>query len=214
VTESRQLRKITEQLYQGNKIILKEVHHRIKNNMSTMKSILSLQASALTDNQARAALKDSEERMHAMMLLYDKLYRSEGFTKIPLDEYLDVLTDEIVANLPHQTAIEIKKDLDQFEMDSKRLSSIGLIVNELITNAMKYAFIGRPRGTLSISAKQVGKHVSIVVRDDGVGIPESFNIKTSASFGLELVRMLADQLQGTIRVDRDGGTKWTLEFDV
>jgi two-component sensor histidine kinase len=139
---------------------------------------------------------------------------SGTFTELPLNEYLAVLVDDVVAGFPSGNAVTIEKELDQFPLDSRQLSSLGIIVNELLANIMKYAFIGRARGAVSISAKQADKRVSIVLRDDGVGIPESFNIKTSTGFGLQLVQMLTDQIGGNLRVERDNGTKWTLEFGV
>ncbi len=209
-------RKKAEERVQGllaeKEIILKEVHHRIKNNMSTICGLLSLQADAMRDPSVVSALKDAESRVTCMMMLYDRLYQSGSFTEASIGEYLPDLVDEIVGNFPGGGSVNIEKDVEDIVLDARCLSTIGIIVNELLTNIMKYAFAGRAGGRIVVSASQKGDLVLLTVQDDGVGMPESVDAEGSPGFGLTLVRLLADQLGGSMRIERDGGTRIILEF--
>ncbi|PKL26151.1 MAG: hypothetical protein CVV47_03210 [Spirochaetae bacterium HGW-Spirochaetae-3] len=194
-------------------LILKEVHHRIKNNMSTMVGLLALQASRLADPSAVAALEDARRSMQSMGFLYDRLYNSEGFSELPVRTYLGSLVDEILGNFPGIGTVTVEKRIDEFVLDAGRLQPIGIILNELLTNVMKYAF-GDGGGNIVVSAELKAGRVSIAVRDDGVGIPESIGIGRTAGFGLTLVGALAEQLRGVVRIERERGTAVVLEFDL
>ena len=193
-------------------IVLKEVHHRIKNNMNTMMSLLNLQAGKTKDNTTVAALEDASKRLQSMEVLYDQLYRSPGFTTLSIKEYLTTLVDEILANFPGKVPVEVNKEFDDFPMDAKRLQPLGIIANELLTNVMKYAFAGRESGKIKVSATLTAGHVVFIVQDNGNGIPESVDIANSTGFGLMLVHSLTTQLNGTIRIERGDGTRVLLDF--
>jgi len=195
-------------------IILKEVHHRIKNNMNTIKGLLFLQAESLKDKTAVSALNDAQSRVESMMVLYDKLYLSEGFGKLSIKEYLPVLLDEIIENFPNKEIVEIEKNIEDFTLDANTIFSLGIIVNELITNIMKYAFIGKTSGVVIISAFIKGNIVTLIIQDDGIGMPESISFENSTGFGMQLVSMLIQQIGGNICIERNHGTKFMLEFSV
>lgn len=205
-----QIRRLLEE----KELILREVHHRIKNNMYTIMSLLSLQANMTKEPAVVNALMDASNRMKSMGVLYDKLYRTEGIHELSLREYLPALVDEIIANFPGRHIVHVEKQIDDFMLPVKILSPIGIIVNELITNAMKHAFAGRNEGTLTITAAKKDNRVTISIRDNGTGLPESVDIERSGGFGLQLTGLLAKQLQGTMRIERDGGTGFVLEFSV
>ncbi len=211
-------RKLSEEkiryLLSEKELILKEVHHRIKNNMNTIRNLLFLQADELTDSSAVAALKDAESRVESMMVLYDRLYRSPDFKEMSIKEYLTALVDEIIGNFPNNRIVKVEKRIDDFILDAGILFSLGILVNELLTNIMKYAFDGRGRGIITVSAVLKDKHAVIIIQDDGKGIPESVNLNKSTGFGLDLVVMLTEQIGGDIRIERDNGTKFILEFDI
>jgi PAS domain S-box-containing protein len=212
ITERKAAEKAVEALLLGKDVMLREVHHRIKNSMNTIKSLLGLQAGLLSDPAAIDALEDSESRVQSMMVLYDKLYRSVNFSEISIKEYLPALVDEIIGNFPNSAFVRVEKDFADFSLDAKKMQSLGIIVNELLTNIMKYAFRGRAEGRICISAGLAGDRAALKIRDDGVGIPESVNFTTSSGFGLMLVRTLTDQIKGTIRIERENGTSILLEF--
>ncbi len=195
-------------------LILKEVHHRLKNNMNTVHGLLTLQAGNIKDNQAISVLEDAANRVRSMMVLYDKLYRSDNFQNISLKDYIPSLVDEIIDNFPNSKSVKIEKKIDNFVLDAKKLQSLCIIINELITNIMKYAFIGKDNGLISISASLKETLVTFVMYDNGLGMPESVNFENSAGFGLQLIWMLSQELHGTIKIERGNGTKIVLEFNI
>lgn len=193
-------------------MILKEVHHRLKNNMTTLVSLLNLQAGTLSDPGAIMALEEAGARVRSMMLLYEQLNTSTDFLEASVCKYLSAVIDGIVASFAGEGNIRIEKCLDDFLMDTRRLQTLGIIINELMTNSIKYAFRGRTGGVLKISLALEGNKVVLKVQDDGIGIPESIDFVRSSGLGLQLVQALAAQLDGTIRLERKDGTAVILEF--
>jgi len=203
-----------EALLDEKRILMTEIHHRIKNNMNTIYGLLLLQAGTLDDRIAVTALEDASRRVQSMMLLYDKLYRSTSFTELPVVDFLSPLVDTIVDNFRiGGMDIAVEKDIGDFVLEAKTLQPLGILVNELVTNSMKYAFAGRTSGRIFVSAAQCGARVTLILADDGCGIPLSVDFEHSSGFGLELVRGLALQLGGTAVLDRAAGTKITVEFE-
>jgi two-component sensor histidine kinase len=123
------------------------------------------------------------------------------------------LVDEIIGNFPNGNMVKVEKNIGDFILDVKRLQPLGIIINELITNVMKYAFKGRESGLITVSATDTDGHVAISIQDNGNGIPESINFENSTGFGLHLVRILTQQLNGTIEIERGNGTKIVLEIE-
>jgi two-component system, sensor histidine kinase PdtaS len=194
-------------------LLLKEVHHRIKNNMSTIMSLLALQAGRVGSGEAAGALQDAVGRVRSMGVLYDKLYHSATLREMPIDAYLAPLVDEIVAMFPGSGGVTVEKQLGDFALGVKVLSPLGIIVNELVTNAMKYAFSGGQGGTLRVTASKEGPIVTVAIEDSGPGLPEGFGMAHSAGFGLELVSILAKQIGGKVRAEKGKGTRFVLEFN-
>jgi PAS domain S-box-containing protein len=209
-------RKIAEEkikkLLAEKELILQEVHHRIKNNMATMQGLFSLQADTLKNPEAVAALKDAGSRVQSMVVLYEKLYQSIGSGQLTARNYLSSLVDEIVANFPNSAQVKVEKKIADFVLNAKQLQPLGIIINELLTNIMKYAFADRSDGLIAISAELKGNHVSLVIQDNGIGMPETVDFENSSGFGLRLVSILTRQLAGTIRIEHGNGTKVILEF--
>ena len=195
-------------------ILLKEVHHRIKNNMGTMISLLSLQSGILKEPSAIQALEDAENRLRSMEVLYDKLYRSQDFRELSAADYLPALVQEIVAVFPNCSHVQAETRIDDIALTAELLSPLGIIVNEIITNSMKYAFVGREKGLIRVCAAKKDNLVSLTIEDDGVGIPEGIGIDNSQGFGLILIGNLTDQLKGRMRIERGEGTRFVLEFEV
>ncbi len=212
ITERKAAEDKIGKLLAEKEIILKEVHHRMKNNMSTIRSMLSLQAITVAEPSASAALEDAGSRIYSMGMLYDKLYQSQCFSELSLCEYLEPLVDDIISNFSRAETVEVVKHIDDFVLDVKRLQPIGIIVNELLTNIMKYAFTDGSDGIITVSATLSDGTVAVCVKDNGVGIPQSLDFQNSSGFGLRLLRLMAEQLEGTINIERDGGTKVILEF--
>jgi len=213
ITEQKRISEKVKALLSEKVLLLKEVHHRIKNNMNTVGSLLSLQASKINEPVAKLALDDAKNRIQSMMLLYDKLYRSQDYTEFSIKNYLTSLIDEVVANFPNCQMVKIKKNIQDFNLDVKRLQPLGIMMNELLTNIMKYAFAGKDRGTILVSVTSNDGRIMVSVQDDGIGIPQSLSFENSTGFGLQLVYAITQQLNGTIRIERDNGTKIIFEFD-
>jgi len=214
ITDRKRAEEKIKQLLENKELILKEVHHRIKNNMSTIKSLLTLQAGTAQEPSAVAALRNAAGRVQSMAVLYDKLYQSDGFDSMPVKYYIPSLVDEIVSNFPNFSAIKIEKTIDDFSLDSKRLQLLGIITNELLTNILKYAFTDKESGSIHLSLTQTDGRVSLVVQDNGSGMPESIDFNNTTGFGLKLVGRLMKQLHGDIRIEREKGTRIILEFTI
>ena len=195
-------------------ILLKEVHHRIKNNFASVSGLLTLQSQALTDPWAAAVLQETIGRVDSMRILYDKLLLSEGYMDLSVKNYLDDLVDRITAIFPSQARIKIDLRIDDFHLDAKRLFPLGIIINELLTNIMKYAFIKRKTGRVEIALTLAKKHVTLTIQDNGRGLPAGFDMEKSKGFGLMLVKMLSQQLGGSFSMETRKGTRCKIEFDI
>lgn len=146
ITERKNSEEKIQDLLREKELLLREVHHRIKNNMNTIRGLLLLQAADLKDSAAATALHDAESRVQSMMILYDKLYRSHDYKEISVRLYLGPLADEIMGHFPGRGKVRFKKNIEDFVLGAKIIFPLGIIVNELITNIMKYAFTGRESG--------------------------------------------------------------------
>jgi PAS domain S-box-containing protein len=195
-------------------LILREVHHRIKNNMGNIMGILTLHAMELGEPAAVRALEDASSRVQSMMVLYDKLYQSEDYVGVSTSEYFSTLVDEILANFARVRTVEVEKTIEDFLLPDKKIQPLGIIINELLTNVMKYAFTGRPGGKVWISLVRTGTGGRLTIQDDGNGMPETVDFERSTGFGLRLLATLTQHLGGRIGIDRNQGTKVTLEFPV
>jgi len=202
-----------EALLREKELLLHEVHHRIKNNMNSMASLLSLQSSMVEEKAAVDALNDARSRLLAMGVLYEKLYRSENPCEMPVQAYILPLVEEIVQNFPARATVNIKSDFSDFTLEARILQPLGIAINEIVTNSLKYAFEGKETGTIGITARMEGKLVTIALGDDGIGLPESTQLENSNGLGFMLIRGLMQQIEGSVRIERSGGTTFILEFE-
>jgi PAS domain S-box-containing protein len=212
VTEAKRAEERIRRLLEEKELILREVHHRVKNNLNTVLSLISLQVDALDDELARTVLRDAEIRVHSMSSLYDKLYRSPAVGRTSLGEYFPALAEEIVGMFPPEPRVRIDTRIEDIVLGEKQLTPLGIILNELICNAMKHAFAGRSDGLIEIRAARRGDLVSIELSDDGVGLP-SEGAERHSGFGMRLVTTLVDQLSGTLEVSNARGTKYSILFE-
>jgi len=212
VTERKRAEKKIQDLLAEKELILREVHHRIKNNMSTVHSLLSLQAGIMQAPEAAEALRDAASRVESMAVLYDRLYRSGSFDELPVADYLSSLVDEIAGNLPNAHEVHIVKELGDFRLGARTLQLLGIAVNELLTNAMKYAFSGRRDCELAISASLIDGFVNLSVADNGNGMHGDIDGIGDQGFGLVLIDAIAKQLEGSVRIEGGRGTSVILSF--
>ncbi len=206
-------RRIRDQLAE-KVVMLKEIHHRVKNNLQVVSSILRLHEKRITDPVARAAFEASQGRVRSIALLHEKLYQSRDLGSVDLGAYAGSLATALVrthGDSVSRVAVEVESADIHVPIDLA--APCGLILNELLTNAFKHAFIGRPGpGRLIIHVSRAGNDVTVTVADDGVGLPAGFDATQTTSLGMFLARTLAEQLHGTIDFATDGGTRCTLRF--
>jgi two-component sensor histidine kinase/ligand-binding sensor protein/DNA-binding response OmpR family regulator len=194
-------------------LILKEVHHRVKNNMGIINSLLLIQSRNQDNTVVKNILYDAASRVESMKILYDKLYQSEGYQRISLKEYISQLVREIVDIFPKQFNIDVDMRIEDTLLDAKTVSIMGIIVNEMIINSLKYAFEDRGVGKITVESRIESGRVHFSYEDDGVGIPDQVTFENSTGFGMQLINMLVRQMNGTIQLDRVSGKKFVLEFD-
>jgi PAS domain S-box-containing protein len=212
VTDRRRAEARVASLLADKELLLKEVHHRIKNNMATVKGLLFLHAESVDSEAARRALRDAEGRIDAMVVLYDKLYRSEDYGAASLSSYLSTLVQEIFVNFAKADQVILEVDVQDFTLTSAQLQSVGILLNELLTNSMKYAFVGRASGRIRVEAEERDGLVRLAVTDDGVGLPAEADLHHPTGFGHTLVSLLAQNLHAEVRWERGPGTRVTVEF--
>jgi PAS domain S-box-containing protein len=193
-------------------ILLREVHHRIKNNFAGVESFLLLQMNASESHEAKAVLRDSMARVRGMSILYDKLLLTGDYQDISVRAYLDDLIECIVAIAGKQEKISVRTQIDDFRLDTKTAISVGTIVNELLTNVFKHAFIDSNEGIVTILLKKTGQSVQLTVSDNGKGIDRSR--ESSTGLGLAIVKMLVGHMQGKYAVETGVGTTSTISFVV
>jgi PAS domain S-box-containing protein len=212
ISDEHRANREVEQLVEEKETLLKEIQHRIKNNMNTMTSLLSLQADSLTEPAAIAALKDATGRIRSLELLYDQLYQGDTGVSGSFRDYLEQLVHSVVFLFPRGDEVSLSLDLEDFTADAKKLSTLGLVVNEVVTNAMKYAFRNHPDPKLAIRGRKLPGAYSLTIADNGKGFSGPPESDTSSGFGISMVRTLTDQLHGSIRFEEDQGLKLVLEF--
>jgi len=214
ISEQKHAEHTARQLLAEKETLIREIQHRIKNNINTMTSLLSLQAHSLEEPSAIAALEDAGSRMRSLGELYDYLYATDAVDTGSLRMYLQRLVDREVAVFPYGGTVAIVCEVDECICPVRTLSSVGLIVNELITNAMKYAFRDHPDPRLTVSGSLRNGRYTLTIGDNGPGISTPKQPAPSSGFGLVVVDALTQQLDGTIRFTSNDGTEVSLEFPV
>ena len=193
-------------------LLLREIHHRVKNNLQIIASLLNLQSRYITDKKVLETLRDSQSRVRAMALVHERIYQSPEIGTINLAEYLRYLINQLFRfyNIP-QSQVEISVDIDDIPADIDTAIPLGLIINELVSNALKHAFPEGRKGKISIEgAKMESGQLEFIFRDNGIGMPADYDWKNSHTLGLRLVKSLSKQLMGTADMVQDGGTVYTI----
>jgi PAS domain S-box-containing protein len=195
-------------------LLLKEIHHRVKNNLQLISSLLNLQAAQIHDERVLAVFKESQNRIRAVAFVHEKLYQSKDLARIDLAEYIRSLANHLLDSYDvGSDAVVVGIHVDDAPMDLDTAIPCCLITNELVSNALKHAFVGGRTGRVRIDLGScAGNRHSLVVSDNGVGFPATVDFQTTTSLGLQLVCALVEQLAGTIELERNGGTTWKITF--
>ncbi|TVQ28398.1 MAG: PAS domain S-box protein [Spirochaetaceae bacterium] len=192
--------------------LLREVQHRARNTLRTMGSLLSLEADRVTEPAAREALDAMRRRFRSMELLFEQLSCTDAAGSVAIDAYVTRLVQELVQLFPGGERVQVSIVADSHELDAKRVGTLGMIVTELVTNAMKHAFRDDSESRLSVSATRRDGRVVVVVADNGPGLATSADRDRESGLGMSIVHALAEQLRGTISFESDGGTRAILDF--
>lgn len=214
ITEKKSSESQIRQSLKEKEVLLKEVHHRVKNNLQVISSILNLQSSYVKDDQTLSILRESQNRIKSMSYIHESLYQTKNFSSINFSEYIENLSNNLFHSYQiFDNFIELKLKVEPVNLNLDQAIPCGLIVNELITNALKYAFKGKKNGEIFIGISEKGKTISIRIEDNGVGLPKGFNYLKTETLGLQLVITLVEQLDGKLEMKTDKGTKYLITFD-
>lgn len=205
----------TETSLQEKELLLREIHHRVKNNLQVISSLLSLQSRSSKDEQAIEMAKESQNRIKVMALIHEKLYSSKGFANVEFNDYIKNLVNDLFASYRVSASrISLKMEIEDISLGIDTAIPTGLIINELVTNCLKYAFTKDNDGEIRISLRSLDDGQNeLIVSDNGVGIPENLDIKNAESLGLRMITNLTERsLHGNVSIKRSKGTEFRIIF--
>lgn len=214
ISDRKQKEESVKAALREKEILLGEIHHRVKNNLQIVDSLLDLQLSKLDDPLVASMLRDSQSRIRSMVLIHQTLYQSKDFAQVDFSAFLDSLIPTLVASYGQDSSrISLAVSVRDVQLPLNSAIPCGLIVNELVTNAFKHAFPQGRSGTISIDLSNGDEGwVRLQVADDGIGLPEGLDLEHTTTLGLQLVVLLTDQLGGTVDIGRVAPTCFQLTF--
>jgi len=211
-SREREIEELKQKNIEQKEVMLREIHHRVKNNLSIVISLLNLQIRNNPDPQLGRIIHDIEMRIRSMALIHEHLYRSESIDKIPLASYLHSLST-IISGTFSGHRINLVSQFDKVDVSIETALPLGLIANELIINAFKYAYPFQEKGDIIVSLKPDQENMwAMVIQDNGVGLPDSFSMDSEKSLGMFIVRLLVEQIDGKIDIIRNNGTTFIIRF--
>jgi PAS domain S-box-containing protein len=217
ITEKKRAADQIKASLKEKEVLLQEVHHRVKNNMQIISSLFNLQSGRIKDKQAFEIFKSSQNRVRSMALIHERLYQSKDLTRVDFAEYSQSLATHLFSSYGiNPDVIKFYINIKDVFLDINTAIPCSLIINELVSNSLKYAFPGNKKGEIKIAANPPNKNeVELIVSDNGVGLPKKMDFRKTDSLGLHLVNLLAeDQLHGNIKLDRTKGTSFHIRFKV
>jgi PAS domain S-box-containing protein len=214
ITERKRAEEQIRKDLREKEVMLKEIHHRVRNNLNVITSLLNLQSDRIaTKEQALAAFEESKNRIYAMALVHSNLYKEDDFSRIDLTAFIKNLTQNLTQ--VYQTDALIDIHIEEISLDLNNAIPCGLILNELITNALKHAFPGGRKGLITIGLRVLKNDTyELAVQDDGVGLPKEIDVRKAKSLGLIIVNQLVGQIDGALEVARGKGTRFHITFPV
>jgi PAS domain S-box-containing protein len=213
ITERKQAERQIQSSLQEKEILLKEIHHRVKNNLAVIASILSLQSANAPDKTYQDIFQECVNRIKTMSKIHTQLYQAKDLAHIDFKSYLQELIPELFRSYQVRAdEVTLNLQIEDFTPDINTAIPLGLIVNELFTNAIKYAFSGGRKGEIRVSLKKHNSQIVLTVADNGIGFPEDLDLTRAQSLGLQLVTALVQQLRGTVEIKREQGTEFVITF--
>lgn len=193
--------------------LLKEIHHRVKNNLQIIISLFNLQANYIHDEKAATAIREGQDRIRSMSLIHERFYQSEGLSKIDFDDYINRLCETLVhSSDSNARKIALQVNAEKISLDIDTAVPCGLIINELVSNAVKFAFTERKSGIIKVEFRKAEGGFELRVSDNGIGLPPNFDYENSDSLGIQLISALVSQIDGTMSVINDNGLSVTIKF--
>ncbi len=194
-------------------LMLKEIHHRVKNNLQIISSLLNLHAETINDPRVLSLFEDLRHRINSMALIHEKMYQSKNLVNIDIVGYIDELIRTLIDAYDSNKNIHLKSDVSALEFKMDTIVPLGLILSEIVSNSLKYAFEGKDEGEIEVSMKKIGPNLfALEVADNGAGLPPEVNFEKTDSLGMLLIRMLCEQINGEVTVRSNGGTRYRLVF--
>jgi PAS domain S-box-containing protein len=195
-------------------VLLKEIHHRVKNNLQVVSSLLKLQSSSIHDERVKLLFLDSQNRVQSMALIHEQLYQAADLARIDFNTYIHNLTSHLLASYAGETGkIELKIDAEEIYLPIDVAIPCGLLINEMISNAFKHAFPTQESGTISISFRSTpSDEIELTIKDDGIGFPSDLDFRHTRSLGMQLIQQLTRQLHGTVELNGTQGTCFQVRF--
>lgn len=214
VTERKQAEERIKTSLREKDVLLREIHHRVKNNMQIISSLLRLQARLVKDSKMVEMFKESQNRIRSMALIHEKLYQTEDLSRINFAEYIRSLTVHLFHTYRvNPNVVKMNTEVEDVYLNINKAIPCGLVINELVSNALKHAFPNGKRGEIRIKLYSNRQNrTKLIVSDDGIGLPGSLNILEPETLGLQLVNDLVKQIEGTIKLDRTEGTTFYISF--
>jgi two-component sensor histidine kinase len=205
-------RKVIESLHE-KEVLLKEVHHRVKNNMQIISSLLNLQINYVDEEEAVNVLKESQNRVKSMAMIHEKLYMSDDLVHINFVDYIQSLVKNLFYSYNiEETQIKPILEIENVSLNMETAVPCGLIISELVSNSLKYAFPNDLKGEILVSLKSVDDRYELIISDNGVGLPEEIDFNNLETLGLLLVNNLTEQIDGELTIKRSPGTEFKIIF--
>lgn len=212
ITQNKIAEENLKKSLEEKEMLVKEIHHRVKNNLTVLSSLLNLQSHYIEDETSKNIFKESQNRARSMAIIHELLYKTNDLKRINFKDYINTLTIELFRIYLADDRIKLNMEVEDLMVDINTAIPLGLIVNELVSNSMKHAFTGRKSGNITIEFTLKDGIYSLVVEDNGVGVPENLDLENPGTMGLRIVNMLTEQLEGNLKVDRKNGTRFIVEF--
>ena len=215
ITARKQAENALSSSLKEKEFLLQELNHRVNNNLQLISNLLRMQGKHITDKKAVSAFNESQNRIRSIALVHEKLYMTRGFYDISMREYIEDLTKHIFESFTaRKNQIELALDVEDVPLDIERVIACGLIINELLSNSLKYAFPGRKKGTIAITLRHTGAgKIEIICQDNGIGMPEGLDIREAKSLGMQLIVNLAEkQLEGVLETKSGKGAYFKIIF--
>jgi len=213
ITAGKKMQQQIEMSLKEKDVLLKEIHHRVKNNLQIIISLLNLQTGYIKDETTLKAVKDGQSRVRSMALVHERFYQSDTVTEIDFAEYVEKLCHYIYQSYGDKTdRIDVQVTGDAVKLDMDTAMPCGLLLNEIVTNAYKYAFPDQQKGKITINLKKGENQVALSVHDNGIGLPPDFVFENSETLGMQLIQALTSQVDGELQISRSPGTTFEISF--